>query len=202
MKTLKGFILFIIALCTALAILYLIFQAKKLEQYTGAIDYSDKCYILYSSDGGELKDAENISNILSFAADFLKQSGTDAAAINETQKEKIKSKIMDLMKKDKKYILIDINPTKLILSENTVLIRLGKKENPKYESNLEYALKLKEAISNKYKNLKVNTLTDSKYSYNQDMGHTAIRLEISESLTCENAKTLTSYILEILTQLE
>lgn len=202
MKTIKGVILFIIALCTALSILYLIFQARKLESYTGAIEAADKCYILFSSDGGKLKNGENISSILSFAADFLKQSGADAVAINETQNNKIKKEILDLMKKDQKYILIDINPTKLILNENTILIRLGKKDNTKHESNMEKALILKEAILGNYKDLKVNILTDSKNNYNQDLGHTALRLDIAESLSYENAKILTSYILETLAQLE
>lgn len=202
MKTLKGFVLFIIALCTALSILYLIFQAEKLEEYTGAVGSSDKYYIIFSSSGGKLKGGESVSDILSFAEDFLKQSGKAAAAVKETQNDKLKRKIMDLMKRDRTYILIDINPTKLIQNENTILIRIGKSENAKYESNLEYASRLKETLSNKYKILKVNTLTDSKSTYNQELGHNALRLEISESLTYENAKTLTSYILKTLTELE
>ncbi len=106
------------------------------------------------------------------------------------------------MKKDKTYILIDINPTKLIQNENTILIRIGKSESIKYENNLEYASRLKEALLKKYKILKVNTLTDSKNTYNQELGHTAIRLEISEALTYKNARNLTTYILETLTELE
>lgn len=202
MKTFKGFILFIIALCTALSILYLIFLTKNLEKYTGAMDYSGNYYILYSSEGGSLKSGENISNILSYGADFLKQSGVNTKTITETESNKIKSKILNTMKKDRKYILIDINTTKLIQNENTILIRLGKKDNTKYESNLETASKLKGIIAGKYKNLKVNTITDSKNNYNQDLGHIAIRIDISESLTLENAKKLTSYLLESLAQLE
>ncbi len=90
MKTLKGFVLLIIALCTALSILYLIFQAEKLEKYTGAVDSSDKYYIIFSSEGGKLKSGESISNIIDFAADYLKQSGRTAAAVDETQKDKTK----------------------------------------------------------------------------------------------------------------
>lgn len=202
MKTIKGFILFVIALCTALAILYLVFQAKNLERYTGAADYSDKCYILFSTQGGELKDKMNISKILDFSAEFLKQSNMDAIIVDETQNSKVKNKIISKMKKNQEYILVDINPTKLITNENTILIRLGKKDNSKYESNMEYASKLKEAVTGKYKNLRVNILTDSKNTYNQDLGHTAIRLDISQNLSYDNAKILLSYILGTLTQLE
>ncbi|MDF2674890.1 MAG: hypothetical protein K0R09_3158 [Clostridiales bacterium] len=202
MKPIKAFTLFIIALCTALAILYLIFQTKKLERYTGIIDYEDKCYILFSTDGGKLSNGKSIQEILSFSADFLKQSGIDAVMVEETKNNKIKSKILDLMKRDRKYIMIDINPTNLITNENTILIRLGKKDNAKYETNLEYASKLKETITSKYSTIKVNLLSDSKNNYNQDLGNTAIRLDIPQTLSYESAKILMSYILETLTQLE
>lgn len=202
MKTIKGFILFIIALCTALAILYLIFQTKKLEKYTGVIDYADKCYILFSTDGGEIKDGKSITDVLGFSGDFLKQSGMEAIVVNETQNNKIKNKIVDSMKKDRKYILVDINSTKLISNENTILIRLGKKDNTKYESNMEYASKLKEALSQKQNTIKVNIIGDSKNNYHQDLGHMAIRLDISQNISYENAKILMSYILETLTQQE
>lgn len=199
----KGIIIFIIALCTALAILYLIvFQVRDLEKYTSVTDCDDKCYILFSTEGGTLNDGTGITKILGFAADFLKQSEMDAAIVDETQDSKIKGKVVNLMKKDREYILVDINPTKLITSESTILIRLGKKDNTKYESNMEYAAKLKEAISSKYSNLKVNILSDSKNTYNQDLGHNAVRIDISKNLSYENAKVLISYILETMKQLE
>jgi hypothetical protein len=202
LKTMKGFILFIIALCTALAILYLVFQTRRLEKYTGVIDYSDKCYIIFSTDGGVLKDGRNINDVLSFTADYLKQSEMEAVVVNETKNDKTKNKIVDLMKKDRKYILLDINPTKLISNESTILIRLGKKDNTKYESNMQYASKLKAAIISKYNTIKVNIIGDSKNNYNQDLGHIAMRFDISENISYENTKTLMSYLLETLNQLE
>lgn len=202
MKTLKGFILIVIALCTAMAILYLVFQAKKLERYTGVIDNGDKCYIVLSTEGGGIKNGKKISEILNFSVDFLKQSGMDAALVEETKNDKIKKEIVNLMKRDRKYILVDINPTKLISNEGTVLIRLGKKNNPNYENNLVYATKLKEIMSSKYNNIKVNIIGDSKNSYNQDLGHNAVRIEISHNISYENAKILMSYVLETMAQLE
>jgi hypothetical protein len=201
LKTIKSFILFIIAVCTALAILYLIFQTKKLEKYTGVIDYADKCYILFSTDSGEIKDGKSITDVLGFSGDFLKQSGMEAIVVEETQNNKVKNKILDSMKKDRKYILVDINSTKLISNENTILIRLGKKNNTKYEANMEYASKLKEALSQKH-NIKVNIIGDSKNNYHQDLGHMAIRFDISQNISYENAKILMSYILETLAQQE
>lgn len=202
MRTIKTFIIVLIGVCTALAIGYLVLQAKRLERYTAMVDYMEKYYIVFSSGGGTLKDSKNISDIRKFALDYIKQSGAGGVEIKAVESNLIRKEIINSMKRERQYILADVNITKLLTSENSILIRVGKKDNDKYNDNMEYASKVKELIASVSKDIKVSIISDSKNNYNQDLGYRSIRIEISNKNTYENGKRLLALVFDALGKIE
>lgn len=199
MKKLKVSTIIIITAFTFMAILYLIYQAERMQEYTIARNDGRTCFVVYSSMGGTLKDGKTIEDVLNFAQDFASSAGFDSLNLgvkNTTSDEEMRKEIIDNLKQNKRYIILDINATGVIINKNTVLLKLSNKNLEKYNENLEYANTIKKSAEGK--SIKVNILAENKFTYNQDLGFRALYLDISDKGTLNDAQQLVSNLLESL----
>jgi hypothetical protein len=198
LKKFRLFVITSVAIGTLLSIFYLIYVAKQMEMYTLSRNDGNPSFILYSSGGGSFKNMKDEQNILKHTEKILESSGYDALALSiPGYNENIaRDSIIKNMKKNKKYIILDISPTKLLVSNKAFIVRIGNKDNPKYDENMEYGRFIKENINDK--ELKVNLLTDLRSNYNQDIGYKSIRIEIAESLSESYAQAVLSKIAAVL----
>jgi hypothetical protein len=197
MKKIKIVTIVAIVIFTVGAIAYLIFHAEKMEKYTLSKNDGGICFVVYSSSGGSFKDGVIINEILKYTSNFAISAGCNAINLgvkSSLSPEKLREELLNNMKQGKKYILLDINLSKLVVNKNTALLRLGNKNNPKFQENFGYADAIKSNI--KDKSTKINIIIDHKDNHNQDMGYRAIRLEIADKNTYEDAKAVLSKIIE------
>ena len=188
-KRIKIFILAVIAVCTLMSIVYLSLIARKMEQYTISRNDGERCFIVCSMKNGSLSDQKDLGKLVEYTAKSLKSAGYDAVTAGS-------SDIKDEMKKNKKYYMIDINSTKLLVNKNSAILRIGNNNNPKYNDNLEYAKYIKANV----KDIKVNVISDEDDNYNQDAACRSVRIEISDRMDYESASKCISILLKPIIQ--
>jgi hypothetical protein len=196
MKKLKALVVVIITIFTLASVMYLIYHAEKIDRYTLAVNDGRTCFVVYSSSGGTINGEETIDNVLSYVESFASQVGYDSINLGIKKgidEETLRKEIMDSMKQDKKYILLDINATGIVINKNTIIIRVSSKTNDKYSENLEFANSIKETVTDK--TLKANIIPDKNKAYNQDLGYRALYLDISNKNTLSETKEIISNVL-------
>jgi hypothetical protein len=201
MKKLKVSTIIIITAFTFMAILYLIYQAERMQEYTIARNDGRTCFVVYSSMGGDLKDGKTVKEVLDYAETFAVSAGYDSInlGVNKTATdEEMRKKIIDNLKQNKRYIILDINATGIIINKDTVLLKLSSKNPERYKDNLEYANKIKKNVAEK--SIKVNILSEKKFTYNQDLGYRAFYLDMSNKITLNEAQQTLSSMLESLVE--
>lgn len=195
MKNIKGYILLVLAICTTLAIVYLVFQARKLEKYANSFSTSNLKFILFSSDGVNFLSGNCTLEIEEHLVNYIKTSDSEISVLDGNSKLGYKGEILKNIDTNKKNLLLDVNTTNLIKDENTVLIRLGNNNNLQYEVNYTYAKKLKDLINEKYKKIKVNIICDNKKNYYQEYGNIAVRIEVSSKAKVQRVEELLENII-------
>lgn len=197
LKRIKVYIIAVIAIFTLLALLYLVYMAEELDEYTISSNDGRKCFVLYSSSGGNFEGGGSTKDILKFCSETLKSAGYNSVIIEDTYEKGsglLRENIIKKLSKSKKYVLLDINSGLLVVSRNTALIRLGNRNNVKFRDNLELAGSIKGQADEK--RVKVRIYTDTKDNYNQDLGYRAIGIELSNKATLTEARNVLSEILK------
>jgi hypothetical protein len=166
-------------------------QAKRLERYTISQDSSAREFIIYSSLGGE-----DINKILSFTEGTMEKAGYDGEVMKYISHDSFRERVQREMDKPKQYILLDINISKLVINRDTIVIRIGTKDNPKLQENLEYGNMIRDAL--KDRGIKVNILKDSTGNYNQDLGYRSIQITISSNHDYQSASLLIGELAKVL----
>lgn len=188
LRRFRIFVIGTIAVCTFLSLLYLVYIAKLVEKYTIAGTGGDLCFIMYSSSGGMIKGDKTIYDVIKNTADKINDSGYDSVIIEPEEPEELSKEVIKSMKKNKKYILLDISSGNAVINKNTLLIRLQNKDTVRYKENLESAEAVKKYLNDK--DIKVNIITDTKSSVNQNIGCCSLKLEISKNNTFDEAKNI------------
>lgn len=187
MKYFKIFFITAIILATLLSILYLSRIARDLQDYTFAGNKSAEI-LVYSSSDTDFKDGE-INKVLDYMVESTKGFGVkvkNLGVIND------KDKIEKILKKQTSgantYYVLDISASNKIINKDTILIRIEKNEN--YDKNIGFANSIKSKLSKE----RINTLGETK-CYNQEFGDKAIKIEISNKLTINEAYKLIDKLL-------
>lgn len=188
MKKIRAGIVGIILMITFLAIIYLIFQAQIIEKYAMSRNDGGKVFIIYSSNGGELKGSEDISEVLHYTKESIEEAGYGAVNIgikDGCSESEIINDICDVMSKNKQYILIDINATRLVVNNNTIVIMPGNKENKKFEDNTSLANDIKNSLTSEKIKVRIyNGLINTDLF---DMGNKSIRIDMANGNTVDEA---------------
>jgi hypothetical protein len=178
-----------VAVSTLLAILYLIYQSKELEKYTTVPVDTNTAFIIYSSEGEALKDNTSAASLLEACERSLKAMGYETIRLEQIgNPEEIKKEITKSIRGSRKYIVLDINASQSVASKDTLLIRISNKIKSRHEENLRAANDVRDFLKNR--KTKVNIYTDTKLTLNQDMGTTALTLEISKQNTLKEAREI------------
>ncbi|TDT50546.1 hypothetical protein [Fonticella tunisiensis] len=178
MRRAKIIAIVIIVFATFVSILYLIYEAKELERYTISPNDRDFYFILYSTSGGTLRDNSSVKGILLSCEKSLKSMGYDVLNLGIRGNADAREEIIKSVKGSKKYVLLDINATAAVLNKNTLLIKIGSRDETRYMENLEHGNKIKNTLKNI--GIGVNILSDAKNGYNDDLSSISLRFEISK----------------------
>lgn len=195
LKGFKGFIILLIIIFTTAGILYLVYQAKRLERYTSVSVDEETHFLIYSSKSAITQDGKDIGELLKYIRNELKDLGYGTSIIEYKDKEDFISEAKAKINGDSKYILIDVGLSSLVINKNTVLIRTELNSSDKSKENIELANSIKNKLKNE--NIKVNVLQDSKNDWNGEIGSKSLRIEISDKCTLGEAEKLLSTIVNI-----
>lgn len=196
MKRFKIFVIILVSLCALLGVLYLMSIAREMEKYTLSSSSSDGyVFILISSSGKEFKNLSEKKEIMEYASSLIEGSGYKCRIvdIDGMDKKSAEKAINKAAKGAEKYILLDINPTKLVVSDKSIILRVSMLEENKYHENLEYAKNVKAGI--KDKELVVHIISDDKQGYFQNSSEKCLRLELWDGIDDDKAKKLISTLL-------
>ncbi|EYE89858.1 hypothetical protein Q428_00165 [Fervidicella metallireducens AeB] len=198
MKKLKvTFVLFIFIFAT-LSILYLIFQAEKIERTTIAPLTDRIGFIIYSTNKN-IEDKDKIVKLLKYANATLQEAGYEGVMINNGKPcspDEARKNIEKKIKGGLKYILLDVNMSNLVVNKDTVLLRVDKNNGQKYIDNIDFVETIKNSLEGK--GFKVNVIEDYKFNNNQDLGYRALKIDISSNNTLDEGKEAISKIIEVI----
>lgn len=198
MKKLKiTFILFIFIFAT-LSILYLIYQAEKIERSTMAPLGDRIGFIIYSTNQN-IDDKDKIVKLLKYTNDTLEEAGYERIMINNGKpcsSDEARKNIEKGLNRGQKYILLDINMSNLVINKNTILFRVDENNGQKYMDNIDYVNHMKNSLESK--DFKVNVVEEYKSNNNQDLGYRALKIDISSKNTLEEGEELISKIIEVI----
>lgn len=197
MKRFKIFAIILVSVCALLGVLYLMSIAKEMEKYTLSSYDSRNMFILISSSGEEFKNISEIKELMEYTSNLIEGSGYKCKVvdIDGMDKKSVETAINKAAKGAGKYILLDINPTKLVVSDKSIILRVSKLEENSYRENLEYARLVKDGIKDKDPDLVVHIISDDKQEYFQNSSEKCLRLELWDGIDDENAKKLISTVL-------
>lgn len=195
MKRFKIFVIIFVSVCAFLGVVYLISIAKEMERYTLSTTDNGYMFILISSSGEEFKNLSGKKELMDYTCSLIEGNGyrcriVDIGGMDKKSAEKAISKAA---KGVGKYILLDINPTKLVVSDKSIVLRISKLEESSYRENLEYARTVKAGI--KDKELVVHIISDDKQGYYQNSSDKCLRLELWDGIDNEKARYLISVVL-------
>lgn len=195
MKRFKYFVIILVAVCTLLGVLYLMSIARKMEKYTLSSYGSGYGFILISSSGEEFKNLSGRKELMEYTSSLIEGSGYKCRVvdIDEMDKASAEKAINKAAREAEKYILLDISPTKLVVSDNSIILRVSKLDESSYRKNLEYAKSIKDGI--KDKGLVVHIISDDKQSYYQNSYENCVRLELWDGIEDDMARKLISTVL-------
>lgn len=175
-----------IALGTLLSIVYLIYQAKELEKYTSAPMDGSTAFIIYSSDGGGLKDGTSCQRLLEECKNSLETFGYETIYLEGRGDEvALRERIQKDMKGGKRYILLDVNAAQTPGARNMLLVKVSSRYKDRYKENAGYAAKIKEGL--KSSRIRVSIIAESRGGLNQDLGYGALRFEFSRQNSLKEA---------------
>lgn len=178
-----------IALGTLLSIVYLIYQAEELEKYTSVPMDGSTVFIMYSSEGGGLKDGSSCQKLLNECKKSLESFGYETICIEGRGDEgNLRESILKAMKGGKRYILLDVNASQTVGVKNMLLVRLSSRDRERYKENTACAAKVKDGFKNS--KVKVSIHAESRNGLNQDIGFGALRLELSGQNTLKEAQDI------------
>ncbi|MCX7695690.1 MAG: hypothetical protein N2Z71_08295 [Caloramator sp.] len=187
MKYFKAFIITTIIVVTVLSILYLTKIAKRIQEYTFAVD-DGFSIILYTTSNNSFSDG-SMKELLNYIE--KSQDGFGVKCINLGYvggKKVLERKLSSITKENGRYIILDICVNDKMVNKDTILLRVEKNEN--YDNNINYAKKIKDALNKD----RVNILGESK-CYMQEFGDRALRIEFSNKNTINEAKKLADKII-------
>ncbi|MBZ4664412.1 MAG: hypothetical protein JG776_2130 [Caloramator sp.] len=182
MKYFKVFIITTIIAVTVLSILYLTKFARRIQEYTFLGEDSFNI-VLYTTSDNSFSDG-SIKDLLDYIENL--QNGFGVKFINlgyVGDKEILERKLSRITKENGRYIILDICVNDKMVNKDTILLRVEKNEN--YDSNINYANKIRDILNKD----RVNILGESK-CYMQEFGDKALRVEISSKNTINDAKKL------------
>jgi len=194
LKGFKGFIVVLIIIFTTAAILYLVYQAKRLERYTTVTMDEEIHFLIYSSKSAISQDGKNIGDLLKYIRNQSKDLGYGASIIEYKNKEAFKREAERKMKGSSQYILMDVGLSSLVINKNTILIRAEFNSSDKSKENIKYANSIKKKLEDE--NIKVNVLPDSKNNWNGELGYRSLRIDISDKCTLDEAEKLLGALLK------
>ncbi|MCX7950953.1 MAG: hypothetical protein N2594_03270, partial [Clostridiales bacterium] len=181
------FVITAIIAATLLSILYLSRIARDLQEYTFAGNNSTEI-LLYSSSDLRFNDGE-INKILDYIVDSTIGFGVKVKNLGVIDdNENIEKILKKQTNGGKTYIVLDISASNKIINKDTILIRIEKNEN--YNNNIGFANSIKSKLSKE----RINILGETK-CYNQEFGDKALKIEISNKLTIDEAKKLIDKLL-------
>ena len=192
MRRFKIFVIILVAVCAILGVIYLMSIAKDMERYTISSSGSSYGFVLVSSSKEGFKNISEKKELLEYAAGLLKGAGYSCSYVeiggmdNKTAEEAIQK----AMKGAGRYILLDICPTKLVVSDKSLILRVSRLEEGRYHNNLEYAKTVKAGI--KDEGIVVHIISDDKNWYYQSLGEKCLRLELWDNIADDKAKELIS----------
>lgn len=194
-KRFKIFVIIFVSVCALLGVLYLMSIAKEMERYTLSTSDSGYMFILISSSGEEFKNLSGKKELMEHTCSLIEGNGYKCRIvdIDGMDKESAEKAISKAAKRAEKYILLDINPTKLVVSDKSIVLRVSKLEESSYQGNLEYARLVKAGI--KDKQLVVHIISDDKQGYYKNSGEKCLRLELWDGIDDEKARDLISTVL-------
>ncbi|SHE57407.1 hypothetical protein [Caloramator proteoclasticus] len=182
MKYFKVFVITTIIAVTVLSILYLNKIAKRVQEYTFAGGDSFNI-VLYTTSDNRFSDG-SIKELLDYIE--TSQNGLGVKFINlgyVGDKKTLERKIDSITKGNGRHIILEICVNDKMVNKDTILLRVEKNEN--YDSNINYANKIRDILNKD----RVNILGESK-CYVQEFGDKALRVEISSKNTINDAKKL------------
>ncbi|WP_027309472.1 hypothetical protein [Caloramator sp. ALD01] len=182
MKYFKVFVITTIIAVTVLSILYLNKIAKRVQEYTFAGGDSFNI-VLYTTSDNRFSDG-SIKELLDYIE--TSQNGLGVKFINlgyVGDKKTLERKIDSITKGNGRHIILEICVNDKMVNKDTILLRVEKNEN--YDSNINYANKIRDILNKD----RVNILGESK-CYVQEFGDKALRIEISSKNTINDAKKL------------
>lgn len=195
MKRFRIFVIILVAVCALLGVLYLMSIAREMEKYTLSPSGSGYAVILVSSSGEGFKNVTDRKKLMDYTCSLIEGSGYKCKVvdIDGMDKKSAEKAINDAAKGVEKYILLDISPTKLVVSDKSIILKVSKLEENSYRENLEYAKHVKSGI--KDKGLVVHIISDDKQGYYQNRYDKCLRLELWDEIGDDKAREIISIVL-------
>lgn len=200
MKRFKAFIIILIAVGTMLGLLYLISIAKEMEKYALSPSGGGSTFILVSVADESFKSISETQSLADYTSSLFKGAGYGCSCVDirGMDHKSAQKTIRSAVKGAGSHMLVDIRPTKLVVSEKSVILRVSSLDEDKYGENLELAKEVKNKI--KGKGLSIHIVIDDKQEYNQYQGEKCLRVELWDGVSEEGAKELISTILSAVIQ--
>jgi hypothetical protein len=169
--------------------------AKEMERYTLSSSSNGYEFILISSSGEEFKNLPEKKALIEYTSSLIEGCGYECSIVDiDGMDQKSAEKAIDgAVKGAEKHILLDINPTKMVVSDKSIILKVSRLEENNYRQNLEYAKSVKAGI--KDKELVVHIISDDKQGYYQGNCEKCLRLELWDGIDGDNARKLISTML-------